>query len=84
MRPTENSIDRPRRGGMTRVKRMIPAPTARMVMVWPMPQSAPMMAAPPSRFAGDDGGDGDDVVGVGGVAHAQEEAEGEDSDQAYR
>lgn len=35
-------------------------------------------------FPGDDGGDGDDVVGVGGVAHAQEEAEGEDSDQAYR
>ena len=45
MRPTENSIERPMRGGMTRVKTMMPTPTAKMVMVWPAPQRAPIQAA---------------------------------------
>jgi hypothetical protein len=48
------------------------------------PEGADDGCASEPFFAGDDGGDGDDVVGVGGVAHAEEEAERKDSDEAYR
>jgi len=48
------------------------------------PERADDGCASEPLFAGDDGGDGDDVVGVGGVAHAEEEAEREDCDEAYR
>lgn len=33
-------------------------------------------------LAADDGGDGDDVVGIGSVAHAQEETENHDRDES--
>lgn len=35
-----------------------------------------------SAFTGDDGGDRDDVIGVGGVTHAEEESDDEDGDAA--
>ena len=61
-------------------KRMMAEPTARIVSVWPSPQETPMRAAWRSRaaLAADDGGDGDDVVGIGGVTHAEEETENDD------
>jgi hypothetical protein len=34
-------------------------------------------------FTADDGGDSDDMIGIGGVAHAEEESQGEDRGQAY-
>ena len=46
IKPTENSIESPIRGGITHPKRMIPPPTTRIVKVWPNPHAAPMAAAP--------------------------------------
>src|ERR1700693_1865164 len=43
--PTENSMVRPTRTGMAIPKRIMAAPTATMVMVWPQPQRMPMSAA---------------------------------------
>jgi hypothetical protein len=46
MSATQNSIANSRRGGSVRLNRMMALPTARMVNVWPTPQSKPMRAAP--------------------------------------
>jgi hypothetical protein len=45
IKPTENSIDSPSRGGITHPKRMIPPPTTRIVRVWPNPHAALMAVA---------------------------------------
>ena len=45
MSATENSSASPRRGGIARRKAMIAPPTSRIVMLWPIPQSAPMPLA---------------------------------------
>src|SRR5207249_7337322 len=45
IKPTDSSIAKPSRGGMTRLNRTIAAPTRTIVIVWPMPQSMPMSDA---------------------------------------
>ena len=44
MAATAISMERPRRGGMVSLKRMMAAPTMKMVMVWPKPHIMPMTA----------------------------------------
>ena len=51
MIPTESSMERPTRVGMTQPSRMMPLPTMRIVRVWPTPQMAPMRAALRAAFA---------------------------------
>ena len=43
--PTENSMVRPSRLGIARPKRMMAAPTRKIVMVWPTPHKIPINAA---------------------------------------
>ena len=45
MRATENSIDRPMRGGITTPKTIMAAPTRKIVSVWPSPHIIPISAA---------------------------------------
>ena len=55
---------------------MIAPPTSRIVAVWPMPQSTPVRAARASeRCCDDDRRHGHDVIGIGRVPHAEQEAE---------
>jgi hypothetical protein len=42
---TDSSMLRPNRTGITRLNRMMSAPTTKMVNVWPTPQNAPINAA---------------------------------------
>ena len=83
MSATDSSMVRPIRGGITMPNRMMAPPTSRMVRVWPTPQSTPISAAVPDRpLPAHDRGDRHDVVGVGGVAHPQEEAQDDDGEQS--
>ena len=45
IKPTENSIVRPRRVGIAMPSKIMEAPTIKIVTVWPTPQSAPMRPA---------------------------------------
>jgi hypothetical protein len=47
IKPTENSMERPTRGGITQPNRTIPVPTTRIVSVCPTPHQRPMRAALP-------------------------------------
>ena len=47
------------------------------------PERSDQRCARKAALAGDDGGDGDHVIGISGVPHAEEEAEREDSHEAY-
>ena len=70
---TQNSIDRPRRGGITTPKIIIADPTKKMVNVWPRsPEQADGRRASDRTLTAHDCGYCDDVVGVGGVAHSKE------------
>ena len=44
MHATENSMDKPRRGGIAMRKTMIADPTRKMVIVWPKPHIRPIDA----------------------------------------
>ncbi len=52
-------------------KRIIAPPTTRSVRPCPIPQKIPVQAALPAH----DRGHGDDMIGIGRVAHPEEEAE---------
>ena len=76
MRATANSIASPTGGGMTTSKAMIATPTTTTVTEWPSPHSAPIrVSVREAAAAVEDRGHRDDVVGVGRVAHAEQEAE---------
>jgi len=62
--------------GMTTLKPMIRTPTTKYGHgVAGPPQRADHRAVHESARAGQDGSDGDDVVGIGCVTHAQQESE---------
>ena len=46
------------------------------------PENADEGGVADAALAADDGGDGDDVVGIGGVTHAEEETENDDRDES--
>ena len=52
-----------------------------MVIVCPSPHRAPMIAACKHRpLAADDGGDGHDVIGIGGMTHPQKQSQQNDGE----
>jgi len=83
IRPTANSMVSPTRGGIARLKRMIAAPTTKMVSVWPTPHKAPISAAlerERSRVTMVE--DGDDVIRFRGMTHTQKEPDDENGQSA--
>ena len=62
---------------------MIADPTARIVIVWPRPQRAPDQSRmADASLAAHDRRDGDDVVRIGRVAHAEKKSERDDGEQS--
>ncbi len=73
---TQNSIDSPRRGGITTPKTIIAQPTRKIVRVCPKPHSNPMVAEllmDPWRTTIVE--HSNDVIRVGGMAHPQKQSQ---------
>ena len=59
--------------------RMIAPPMTSSVRLWPMPQKIPVQAALPNlALPANDGGNGDDMIGIGRVPHAEKETKEQD------
>ena len=81
MRPTDNSMLRPRRGGIVSLNRMMAEPTTRIVKrVAQSPESADQSGVQHGAFAADDGGHGHDVIGIGGVPHPEKKSQQHDGE----
>ena len=58
---------------------MIAPPTTSSVRLWPIPQKIPVTSRVRNRMLpADDGGHGDDMIGIGRVSHTKKETEEKD------
>ena len=74
---------RPSRVGIAMPKKMIAAPTSKIVKVWPSsPERADQAGLCNGAFAADDRGNGDHVVRIGGMAHAEKKADSQNGEEA--
>ena len=61
---------------------MMALPTTKMVTVWPSPQeSANQGSTFQVALLANDGGNGDNVVGIGGMAHPKHESDDDNGEQ---